>query len=199
MTDILLTTERLRIRPPTLDDAAALNAAVVASLPELRPFMPWATPDPDVAATRAFITHAIAQNAADLEYHLLLTTPAGDIVGSSGVHHVDWRIPQAETSYWIATPWTRRGFAREATAALTALLLGDMGMRRVQILASERNTRSWRIPQALGFTHEGTLRWSRVDSDGVAGHTCVYARCQDHPTPSEPWAAIHRKARGLPP
>ena len=199
MTDIVLATERLRIRPPTLADAEALNAAVVASLPELRPYMPWATPDPDVAATRGFITHAIAQTEADREYPLLLTTSAGVIIGSIGLHHVDWRIPQAEIGYWITTPWARRGLVREATAALTMYLLEEMGMRRVQIHVSERNAASWRVPEALGFTHEGTLRWSRVDADGIAGHTRVYARHQDQPTPREPWAAIHRKARGLTP
>ena len=199
MTDIVLATERLRIRPPTLADAEALNAAVVASLPELRPYMPWATPDPDLAATRGFITHAIAQNAADGEYHLLATTAGGDIVSSIGIHHLDWRIPQAEIGYWVPTPWTGRGFAREATAALTAFLLDEMGMRRVQIATSERNTRSRRIPEALGFIHEATLRWARIDPDGVVGHSCIYARHQDQPTPREPWATLHRTARGLAP
>ncbi len=199
MTDIHLTTDRLRIRPPTLDDAVALNAAVVASLPELRPFMPWATPDPDVAATRAFIEHAIAQTAADIEYPLLLTTHDGKIVGSIGLHHVDWRIPTVELGYWAATPWQRRGLIREATAALADYALAMMGLRRVEIRASDRNARSWRIPEAIGFTHDGTLRWSRVDPDGTVGHTRIYARCQDHPKPQEQWASIHRRARGLSP
>ena len=199
MTDIHLPTERLRVRPPTLDDAEALTAAVVASLPELRPFMPWATPDPDLAAIRAFIERAIARAATDEEYPLLMTTPTGTIVGSIGLHDVDWRIPLAEIGYWIATSWSGRGLVREAAKALTTFLMGDMGIRRVQIVTSERNARSRRIPESLGFTHEATLRWARIDPAGVIDHTCIYARCQDHPTPSEPWATIQRKARGLPP
>jgi hypothetical protein len=43
----------VRIRPWTEDDAPALAAAIAASLPELRPWMPWAADEPQPVDVRA--------------------------------------------------------------------------------------------------------------------------------------------------
>ena len=52
----------------------------------------------------------------------------------------------------------RQGFAREATGALTAAAFRVCGVDRVEIRVDPSNAVSLRIPRALGFTEEGTLR-----------------------------------------
>ena len=45
----------IELRRPIATDAAAVAAAVRASLPALTPWMPWATPTYDANAARAWI------------------------------------------------------------------------------------------------------------------------------------------------
>ncbi len=46
-------TERLTIRAPRVEDAQEIVEAVTESLPELRPWMPWAKEPPTLEFTRS--------------------------------------------------------------------------------------------------------------------------------------------------
>ncbi len=194
MTTIRITTPRLIIRSPVIEDAPAINAAILASLGSLRPWMPWAKSPPTLADTTANLAGAIARTDKDEEYRLLLFTPGGTLVGSSGLHEVDWRVPRGEIGYWIDARHAGQGYVREATAAITAFAHGTMGLRRVQIVVSDRNQRSWRIPEALGYALEAILREYRINPDGQRDHERIYACITDEPRAEEPWAGLHRRA-----
>jgi RimJ/RimL family protein N-acetyltransferase len=194
MTTLHLTTARLVIRSPDIGDAPALNAAIHASAKALREWMPWARTLPTLEQTSDNLREAIAQAAADRDYRLLLFTHAGELAGSSGLHQVDWQIPKAELGYWAHQRFAGQGLISEAVAAITQHAHLVMGMRRVEIIVSDRNQRSWRIPERLGYTHEATLRLHRVNPDGLTDHTRIYASLCDKPQATMPWAALHAQA-----
>lgn len=198
MTSIRITTARLIIRSPVIEDAPAINAAIHASLGSLRPWMPWAKSPPTLADTKANLAGAIAKTDKDEKYRLLLFTPSGTLVGSSGLHAVDWRVPRGEIGYWIDARHAGLGYAREATAAITAFARSTMGLRRVQIIVSDRNQRSWRIPEALGYALEGIMRDYRINPDGQRDHERIYACITDEPRAEEPWAGLHQRAVASP-
>jgi RimJ/RimL family protein N-acetyltransferase len=190
MTNLLITTGRLVIRSPAIGDAQALNAAVHASADMLRPWMPWAQTLPSIEQTVDNLREAIAQAAADRDYRLLLFTHAGALVGSSGLHQVDWRIPKAELGYWVHRPFAGQGLISEAVAAIIQHAHRAMGMRRVEILVSDRNERSWRIPERLGCVREAVLRHHRINPDGRTDHTRIYASLCDQPHAVAPWNGL---------
>lgn len=194
MTTIRIETPRLIIRSPLADDAGAINAAIHASATELRAWMPWANPLPTLDQTAANLAEAIALTAADKEYRLLLTTHAGVLVGSSGLHAIDWRIPCGEIGYWLDTRHTGVGYAREAVAAIAAFARSVMGLRRIQIVVADTNARSWRIAEQLGFPLEGVLREHRINPGGRRDHTRIYATSDPATTGQEPWIGLHRRA-----
>lgn len=194
MTAIHLASARLIIRSPRIEDAPAINAAVHASAAELRAWMPWATPLPTLEQTAANLVEAIAHTAADQDYRLLLTTLDGTLVGSSGIHAINWAVPRGEIGYWLDSRHAGRGYATEATEALTSFARSVMGLRRIEIIVSDRNVRSWRVPERLGYTLEGILREHRVNPDGRRDHTRMYACVTPEARGQGHWAELHQRA-----
>jgi RimJ/RimL family protein N-acetyltransferase len=195
MSSIRIDTPHLIIRTPVLEDAPALNTAVHASVAELRPWMPWAQQLPTIAETAENLAEAIAQTVADRDYRMLLFTRDGTLVGSSGLHDIDWRKPSGEIGYWVDTRHAGRGYASEATTAIADYAREVMGLRRIQIVVSDTNSRSWRIAERCGFTLEGVLLEHRINPDGNLDHTRIYARTAAEAVGSGRWAELHLQAR----
>lgn len=167
-------TPRLLLRAPRPEDAPAVHAAVQGSLPELRPWMVWAQQPSDLAGTRENLTRAAEAYATRENLRLHVWTADGQtFVGSSGYHALDWRVPRGEIGYWIATPQAGQGYAAEVARALTELALrpqpqGGLGFRRLEIRCDARNERSARIPRALGYALDATLKNDAVAADNPA-------------------------------
>jgi len=151
-------TERLTIRCPLPGDGAELNAAVIESLDELRPWMPWAQQAPTVAESEALVrkAHARFQLREDL-WLLLFLKGTSTLVGSSGLHNIDWSVPKVEIGYWVRTRYARQGYIAEAVAGITEFAFNSLGARRVEISCNAHNLRSAAIARRSGFVHEGTL------------------------------------------
>ncbi|GMA15805.1 ribosomal protein N-acetyltransferase [Deinococcus metallilatus] len=164
-------TPRLLLRAPRPGDAPALHAAIHASLPELRRWMVWAQAPLDLPGTVENLREAAQrfEQRENLRYHVW-NADGTELIGSSGYHALDWRVPKAEIGYWIATAHTGQGYATEVARALTDLGLrfpgeGGLGFRRIEIRCDRDNERSARIPPALGYTLDATLV-----NDSVAAH-----------------------------
>ncbi|GAA5514448.1 hypothetical protein Dcar01_03203 [Deinococcus carri] len=164
-------TPRLLLRAPRPEDAPALHAAIRASLPELRRWMVWAQNPLDLPGTVENLREAAERFAAreNLRYHVW-NAEGTELLGSSGYHALDWRVPKGEIGYWIASAHAGQGYATEVARALTDLALrspeeGGLGLRRIEIRCDRCNERSARIPRALGYTLDATLV-----NDDVAAH-----------------------------
>lgn len=164
-------TPRLLLRAPRPEDAAAVHAAVHASLPELRPWMVWAQEPLDLPGTVENLTRAAEAFAAGENLRYLVWNAAGtELVGSSGYHALNWRVPRGEIGYWIATTHAGQGHATEVARALTDLGLcpqpeGGLGFRRIEIRCDARNERSARIPRTLGYALDAVLKNDDVAAD----------------------------------
>jgi RimJ/RimL family protein N-acetyltransferase len=170
-------TERLTVRAPQLGDAAALVNAVTESIDELRPWMPWAQQIPTRADQEAHLRRVQRAWQAAEDFPLyLFEKDTGAFVGGSGLHRFDLSVPRFEIGYWIRTSQTGRGFAVEAVCAIARMAFETLGARRVEIRASDRNERSWRVAERAGFELEGVLRNEALEPDGRLRDTRVYAR-----------------------
>jgi RimJ/RimL family protein N-acetyltransferase len=159
-------TPRLLLRAPRPGDAPALVVAVQASLPELRRWMHWAQAPQTLAGTREDLSRAAGAYANRESLRLLVWSADGtQLIGSSGYHALDWRVPKGEIGYWIATAHTGRGYAQEVAAFLSAYALNDLGFRRVEIRCDPDNSRSARIPVALGYVLDARLVNDDVAAD----------------------------------
>ena len=168
-------TERLTLRAPNPDFAEEMNAAIRDSFAELHAWMDWAQALPTRAESRAQQRQARRSFLAGEDLQLILFQ--GDrIVGSSGLHRIDWSVPRFEIGYWVRTPDARQGYVTEAVRAIERLAWGQLGARRIEIRADTRNTRSRTIPERLGYALEGVLRQDCIHTDGSLRDTAVYAK-----------------------
>ena len=173
-----LETARLTIRKPQAGDGAENCAAILESLAELRPWMPWAdesvTPESQEAVMRR--AHADFLARTDLML-LLLLKDTNTLVGSSGLHRIDWRVPKFEIGYWLRTGYTGRGLMTEAVTAIAAFAFDTLGAHRVEIRCDERNTRSAAVARRCGFPLEGVLQnYARNHLSGELVNMMLFAQ-----------------------
>jgi RimJ/RimL family protein N-acetyltransferase len=139
-------------------DAAAIAAAVRASLDHLRPWMPWAAPeaaDPRAQLARVAEADDLWESGTDFIYSVLLAEDH-TVVGEIGLH----RRPGdggIEIGYWIDVRHTGRGLGTEAAGALTPVALALPGVTQAEIHCDDANQASAAIPRKLGY------RLDRID------------------------------------
>ncbi len=90
----------------------------------------------------------------------LLRRADGVLVGGIGLHHLDPVHGRAEIGYWIGRPYRRRGYASEATEAISRFAFRRLGLYRVEARMSPGNTASEAVARSAGFRREGRLRES---------------------------------------
>lgn len=171
-------TARLTIRCPMPGDGPALNAAILESLEELRPWMPWAKTAPTLEESEIHVRKNHAKFLAREDMPLLLFLKGTNtVIGGSGLHRMDWSVPRFEIGYWLRSSFARQGYMTEAVAGITEFAFEVLGAKRVEIRCDANNVRSAAIPQRLGFTHEGTLRHDdRHHLSGELRDTMIFAK-----------------------
>lgn len=171
-----LETANLTLAATRAGMGAAIHAAVMESLPQLKPWMPWARDDQTAEQTEAYCRemHAkwIARDEMDFSF---FAHEGGGFVGKGGLHTIDWTVPKFEIGYWIRSSCAGRGYASEAAGALVGLARDVLGARRLEICSDARNARSRRVAEKNGFALEGILRNARRDTAGELADKCMYA------------------------
>jgi RimJ/RimL family protein N-acetyltransferase len=178
----VLYTSRLTIRCPRPGDGPAVFAAMKESLADLRAFpasMGWALTEPSVEESEQYCREAYSNFIARRDFPLLLVLRDSNVVvGSSGLHRIDWRVPKCEVGFWGRSSHQRKGYITEGVRAIVAMAFDHLRVRRVEAVPDDLNERSCRICERLGFSLEGILRHERADPDGSLRNTRVYAKVQ---------------------
>jgi RimJ/RimL family protein N-acetyltransferase len=166
-------TERLVLRTWTADDADALGLAITESIDHLRPWMPWIAFEPLAPADRRKLIaewEVKWQAGEDAVYGVFHD---GAVVGGTGLHR---RIgPGAlEIGYWIHVDFTRRGFAKELSAGLTAAAFALGDIERVEIHHDKDNVASEGVPRTLGYTFTSDVAVAAA-APSESGVNCVWS------------------------
>ncbi|MGV3724384.1 MAG: GNAT family N-acetyltransferase [Actinomycetota bacterium] len=168
--------KRLLLRCPLPGDGAAVNAGILESLPELRPWMEWAEDPPTLSDTEANQLAARADFLRGTKLRMLMIERStGEFVGVTSLHSIDWSVPRMEIGYWCCTSFTGRGFVTEAVRAITRFAFDQLGAERLEIRCDALNLPSLRVAERAGFELEGTLRNGDLRLDGSLEDTRVYS------------------------
>ncbi|GAU71310.1 putative acetyltransferase [Streptomyces sp. NBRC 110611] len=160
MEPVILTTERLILRPFEPSDAPAVHAACQ------EPDIPRWTNVPSPYTLRdaeRFVGTTVPEGWRDdtaYDFAVVARTD-GSLVGAMGlVRLAGLRGPerQAELGYWTAREQRGRGYTVEAARAVLRWAFDDLGVERMEWLAEAGNDGSWAVARRLGFQWEGTLR-----------------------------------------
>jgi RimJ/RimL family protein N-acetyltransferase len=168
---------RLLIRAPLWEDGVKMNEAIKESIEELRPWMAWAQTLPTIEESEAGMRRARLQflDRSDLML-LLFHKETGQLVGSSGLHRIDWQSRKFEIGYWVRTSAGNQGYITEAADAITNFAIYELQANRIEIRCDDRNVRSARVAERLGFTLEGILRNDTCDVQGLLRNTKIFAK-----------------------
>jgi RimJ/RimL family protein N-acetyltransferase len=156
-------TQRLTIRSPRPDDGPEFNAAVRDSLEGLQTWLErYLDGPPSLEESESLMRHAHARFLLREDLMLLLFLKGTNtLVGSSGLHNIDWQVSKFEIGYWGRTPYQGKGYVTEAVMAITAFAFDKLGARRVQIRCGTDNERSAAVARRAGFTLEGIARHAK--------------------------------------
>lgn len=172
-------TERMRLRSPLPGDGAAVNAAVHDTWEALHHWMPWARERPTVDDTEQHMRTARARFLTRDDLPMLMVARDGTVIGSTGLHRMDWAVPRFEIGYWVRRTHEGQGYVSEAVRGLTRFALGMLGAQRVEIHCSHRNERSQRVAERCGFALDARLRNHAREPDGALRDTLVYSLVPD--------------------
>jgi ribosomal-protein-serine acetyltransferase len=139
-------------------DADELFALIDANREHLGAWMPWVQHENEPADVLPFIRATRQQIADNDGLQTAIVDPGGRIVGTVGVHNVDWLNRKTSIGYWLAASEQGRGTMTEAVRAYVNHAFTTWKLNRVMIQAAVENARSCAIPERLGFREEGILR-----------------------------------------
>jgi len=168
-------TDRLIIRCPQPGDGAALNAAIIESLDDLRPWMPWAQIAPSLEESEERCRRARARFLTREDLPLQLFLKDGTFVGGSGLHRINWDVPKFEIGYWCRASQQGKGYVTEAVRGITRLAFEHLGAERVEIRCDARHEKSRRVAERAGFALEACLRREARDHHGDLRDTLIFA------------------------
>lgn len=147
-------TDRLILRPPSLDDAEALFHAY-GSDPQVTRFLRW-KPKANPDEVREFLNRALKNSEQGAEAHWVLETRAPhEPIGMISVRYSEHG---AELGLTLARKEWGKGFITEATRAVVEWLLQQPTVFRVWAYCDCDNLASARVLEKLGFEKEGLLR-----------------------------------------
>lgn len=139
----------LVLRAWRFGDGPGLLAAVLESIEELHPWMPWARRDYGPLDAEAFIEHAIRARR-DGSGFLYAIIEHDDLAGAIGLHRRD-DPPRLEIGYWVHTAHAGRGLATRSVRLLAGAALRLPEVTCLEIRHDRANTRSGNVPRRVGF------------------------------------------------
>lgn len=87
------------------------------------------------------------------------------LIGTCGLHNVDWINHQAELGIFIGDKaFWNRGYGRRAVSLLLRHAFNTLNLNRVYLRVYETNPRAIHAYEHVGFVHEGRLRQARFQN-----------------------------------
>ena len=171
-----LESERLHLRAPDPAFGPLVAAGVAESFGELHRWMDWARKIPTPEAQSEQQTRARQRFLDDKEYSwLLFRREDEEFIGICGLPRLCWEERTIEIGYWLRTSWVGHGYMTEAVRRLTALCFEELGVLRVEIRMSDRNTRSYQVAERAGFELAEARRGDAQHPDGSPRDSRIYA------------------------
>jgi len=173
-------TPRTIIRCYELSDAQKLKDAVDISIEHLKPWTPWAENEPQSIDDKIELLRVFRGNF-DLGKDFILgifTKDEKELIGSTGLH-IRSEKNVREIGYWISSKYINQGYATEITKALVKVGFEIDNLNLIEIHCDSRNILSYKIPQKLGFTLDGTLRKREKQLDKSIGDKMIWSIFRD--------------------
>jgi ribosomal-protein-alanine N-acetyltransferase len=148
-----LKTERLFLRPPSIDDEEELYHLMSDS--NLTRFLTW-EPHTSIETTKSLIQNLIVAQQNDKGYHWCVCL-TDEIIGLVSLIDVKrkirtWTLNRAELSYWIGTHFQGKGYATEACKKVIEFGFSKLDFHKIIVAHAAENIESKSICKKLNFS-----------------------------------------------
>jgi ribosomal-protein-serine acetyltransferase len=155
---IKLTDGVVTLRPFEFGEEGRLQTAIQESLPELEPWMSWASENYTVEAAKNFITITRAHWASGEMYGFAITdATSGEFLGGCGLNHLHLVYHFCNLGYWVRTSHHGKGIAGRAAKLAAKFAFEKVHLIRAEIVIAVGNERSRRTAEKIGAHYEGVL------------------------------------------
>ncbi|WP_375758707.1 GNAT family N-acetyltransferase [Corallococcus exercitus] len=159
-----LETERFRMRPPRLEDAAEL--AAIYEHPEVARYLLYGTTGGE-PKMREKLTRDLESAGRGEGFRWVLRARVGDVpLGTVGLFNWSSRDRRAEVGYVLGMPLWGQGVMKELMPTVLHFGFARMGLHRIEARLDPRNVASLRVLVRAGFQQEGILRDNNVGPEG---------------------------------
>ena len=168
---LVLTTERLRLRPLVASDAAALFATFSdARVMRYWSSAPWSSID---KAHEMIARDATALVAGDQIRLGMETADGARLIGHCSLFNFNAQCRRCDIGYGMAFGAWGHGYMHEALTAVLNYGFSELSLNRVEADIDPRNAASAKTLERLGFQNEGLLR-ERWVVDGEVSNSGIY-------------------------
>lgn len=154
------TTDRYVLRPFRRRDAEPLHEAVIASLPELHQWLPWAHINYSRLDAVNYIKDSVRswREGHAYDFAIRRRDEPDHHIGNVSVWYLSRGFRSGEVGYWVRTDATGAGAASEVTRRILRVGFEELGLHRLILRIAIGNRASERVAEKLGFVREGVLR-----------------------------------------
>jgi len=174
-------TERLYLRVCLPGDGKIVYNAIQASIEDFKKWLPFANKEQSEEDIEINIRKSYSQFLLREDIRIHIFRKEDDVlVGSTGLHRIDWDVRKFEIGYWCDSRYQKKGYISEAVENLIDFAFRHFHANRIEIRCDPKNINSRNIPEKLGFTLEGILRNDSLSADGkVLRDTCIFAKIKE--------------------
>ena len=135
------------------------NREVKKSLPELLPWLGWATEDYAIEDSYEYFQGCVQEWDKGKEFNYLILDENKNFMGMISALNVKEKDKNLEIGYWISSPYAGKGYMQEAVKLIEQEFFG-LGINRIVIHTDVLNKKSANVAQKLGYVLEGIQRQS---------------------------------------
>lgn len=151
--DLAITTERLTLRPLSLDDAEPFVRLMTPGI--ARWTGSWIGEE-TVERVVERLRRQIDLEAPGLAVNRAATLSAtGELMGWMSVHRAKAAPGRGALGYWIGEAWFAQGYTREAVRALVPFAFEALDLQVIEAVAQTANAASIAVLRGLGMRYKG--------------------------------------------
>lgn len=153
--DLLLTTERIYLRPFCLDDATSFAEAARESVASMSRWMPWCHADYTPREAEAWFDDCTNNWQAGTAYEFGIFADVDHaLVGGVGINQFNRGHNFANVGYWVRQSRQRQGIAASAVRRVVTFGFQELKLTRIEIVVAEKNEPSRRLAEKIGARFE---------------------------------------------
>ena len=150
-------------------------AAIVESIPQISPWLPWCHASYRREETEAFINLAATAWTQATHYPFAIVgVETNAFLGGIALNHIAKPNRLANVGYWVRSSCTRQGIATAAVRLVAQYAFNSLGLTRLEIACIPTNTPSRRVAEKVGAKFEAIAR-NRLVMHGSAYDAALYA------------------------